>query len=140
LKFYKSKLAYKPKYPFQLVEYTFADVDTKAKPFIIGLHVGYNVSYLDQVYLPVALAPCLKEPCDGTPDRFAVGYLGTTENLRNFRDKLSTFSTVEGWPQYLPVNGIENNPRLPGAYDVLLDRVEVIENHQASRLTPPGHP
>jgi hypothetical protein len=139
LKFYKSKLAYKPKYPFQLVEYTFADVKTTvAPPSIIDLHVGYNVSYLDQVYLPVALAPCLNEPCDGTPDRFAVGYLGTIGNLRDFRDKLSTFSTVEGWPQYLPVAGIENNPRLPGAFDVLVDRVEVEENGHPSRLTPPG--
>jgi hypothetical protein len=139
LKFYKSKLAYKPEYPFQLVEYTFADVKTTvAPPSIIDLHVGYNVSYLDQVYLPVALAPCLNEPCDGTLDKFAVGYLGTIGNLRDFRDKLSTFSTVEGWPQYLPVAGIENNPRLPGAFDVLVDRVEVQENGHRSRLTPPG--
>ena len=138
LKFYKSKLAYKPKYPFQLVENTFADVGTVGKPYIIDLHVGYNVSYLDQVYLPVALAPCLEEPCNGTPDRFAVGYLGTIENLRQFRNKLSTFSTDEGWPQYLPVDGIENNPRLPGAFDVLVDRVEVEENGHPSRLTPSG--
>ena len=65
LKFYKNKLAYNPKYPLQLIEYTFADVKTTvAPPSIIDLHVGYNVSYLDQVYLQIALAPCLKEHCN----------------------------------------------------------------------------
>ncbi len=118
--------------------YTFADVGTVGKPYIIDLHVGYNVSYLDQVYLPVALAPCLNEPCDGTLDRFAVGYLGTIQALSDFRMILTNFSEKEGWPQYLPVNGIENNPRLPGAFDVLVDRVEVEENGQPSRLTPIG--
>jgi hypothetical protein len=137
LTFYKAKLAYDPKYPFQLVEYTFADVGTVGPPFIIDLNVGYNVSYLDQVYLPVALAACRTEPCNSL-DPTAVGYLGTTKTLSDFRRILTNFSMTEGWPQYLPVAGIENNPRLPGAYDVLVNQVNVIENHQPSRLTQPG--
>ena len=138
LAFFKDRLAYGPKYPFQLVEYTFADVKTTVSPpSIIDLNVGYNVSYLDQVYLPVALAACGTEPCN-SPDPFAVGYLGTTKELSDFRRILTEFSTTEGWPQYLPVPRIENNPRLPGAFDVFTDRVEVVENHQPSRLTPPG--
>ena len=58
LTIYKDTLAFPSSIPFQLVEYTFADVGTPAggKPFIIDLNVGYNVSYFDQIYLPVALA------------------------------------------------------------------------------------
>jgi hypothetical protein len=115
LTFYKAKLAYDPKYPFQLVEYTFADVGTVGPPFIIDLNVGYNVSYLDQVYLPVALAACRTEPCNSL-DPTAVGYLGTTKTLSDFRRILTNFSMTEGWPKYLPVTGIEDNPRLPGAF------------------------
>ncbi|HEY2235779.1 MAG TPA: hypothetical protein VGK01_20065, partial [Candidatus Angelobacter sp.] len=102
LAFFKDRLAYGPQYPFQLVEYTFADVGTVGPPHIIDLNVGYNVSYLDQVYLPVALAACGTEPCN-SPDPFAVGYLGTTKELSDFRRILTEFSTTEGWPQYLPV-------------------------------------
>src|SRR5262249_49314551 len=45
LTIYEDTLAYPPSIPFQLVEYTFADVGTPAggKPYIIDLNVGYNV-------------------------------------------------------------------------------------------------
>jgi hypothetical protein len=141
LKFYKSKFAYKSKYPFQLVEYTFATVETPPRlpPTISTLNVGYNTSYLDQIYLPVALAPCLEEPCksDGT-DQTAIGYLGTIENLGNFRVKLGTFSTDEGWPRYNGPLDHVNRPRLPGAYNVLVDRINVTLKHEESHFTPIG--
>jgi hypothetical protein len=81
LTFYKDTLAYDPAYPFQLNEYTFATVETPPgrTPFISSLNVGYNVSYLDQIYLPVALEPCRTEPCNGTPDPTSIGYLGTIQ-------------------------------------------------------------
>jgi len=43
----------------QLMEYTFADAVTKnGLPFTITLTgVGYNISSVDQVYLPVAMEP-----------------------------------------------------------------------------------
>jgi hypothetical protein len=139
LTFYKAGLAYDPKYPFQLVEYTFADVATPPgrTPFIIDLNVGYNVSFLDQIYLPVALEPCRTEPCN-SPDPSAFGYLGTTKALSDFRMILTNFSNNEGWPRYLPVSRIEDNPRLPGTYDVLVDKVNVIEKGQPSHFTPSG--
>lgn len=51
LTIYSDTGAYLPTVPFQLLEYTFADVSSPANavPFIIDLHVGYNISYLDQV-------------------------------------------------------------------------------------------
>ena len=135
---YKDTLAYPPSIPFQLLEYTFADVGTPAggKPFIIDLNVGYTVSYLDQIYLPVALAPCLTEPCD-SPDPTAVGYLGTVQDLNDFRSTLTQFSNTQGWPRYKLRRTMPKHP-LPGTYNVLVDRVNVVENHQPSQFTAPG--
>jgi hypothetical protein len=144
LRIYKDSVAFKETIPLQLVEYTFADVLTPPgrTPFIEGLNINYNISYLDQIYLPVALAPCRTEPCNGTDSR-AIGYLGTIQKLEDFRASLRTFSTMEGWPRYTcrpPDQCLDDasRPRLPGAYNVFVDRVNVIEKHQPSRFTPPG--
>ena len=139
LTIYKDTLAFPPSIPFQLAEYTFADVGTPAsgKPFIIDLNVGYNVSYLDQIYLPVALAPCRIEPCN-SPDPSAVGYLGTVQDVKAFRATLTKFSNTEGWPRYNDSLDDAKHPRLPGAYNVLVDRVNVVEKHQPSQFTAPG--
>jgi hypothetical protein len=139
LAIYKDTLAYPASIPFQLVEYTFADVGTPAggKPYIIDLNVGYNVSYLDQIYLPLALEPCRTEPCD-SPDPSAFGYLGTTQDLKDFRPTLTKFSDTEGWPRYNAPLDDAKRPRLPGTYNVLVDRVQVVENHQKSEFTPIG--
>ena len=139
LTIYKDKLAYPQSIPFQLVEYTFADVGTPkgGKPFIIDLNVGYNVSYLDQIYLPVALAPCRTEPCD-SPDPTAVGYLGTIQSVNDFRSTLTQFSNTQGWPLYNDPLDDATRPRLPGTYNVLVDRVNVVEKHQPSQFTASG--
>ena len=139
LTIYKDTLAYPPSIPFQLVEYTFADVGTPAggKPYIIDLNVGYNVSYLDQIYLPVALAPCRTEPCNSL-DPTAVGYLGTIQSVNNFRSTLTQFSNTQGWPLYNDSLDDATRPRLPGTDNVLVDRVNVIEKHQQSQFTAPG--
>ena len=91
--------AYADGIPFQLLEHTFANVKTTVSPpEIINFYVGYNISYLDQVYLPIALAPCLIEPCvtDGS-DKSAVGYLGTTNSFTTFRASLAAFQTLASW-------------------------------------------
>jgi len=126
------------KVPFQLVEYTFASVDTKGKPFIINLNVGYNCSYLDQIYLPIALEPSDEE----NPTAF--GYLGTIQNLgpqpdkNSFRDALNEFANAFGWPQYKSaLDNQERRPHLPGTYKVLVDRVDVDEKHEVSHFTTP---
>jgi hypothetical protein len=130
------------KVPFQLVEYTFASVGTPpgGEPYIINLNVGYNCSYLDQIYLPIALEPSDKE----NPTAF--GYLGTIQNLgpqpdkSSFRDALNEFANAFGWPQYKSaLDNQERRPHLPGTYKVLVDRVNVDEKHQESHFTtPPG--
>ena len=134
---FKDTLAIPPNIPFQLVEYTFADIDTVGKPFIRDLNVGYNISYLDQIYLPLALAPCRTEPCN-SPDPSAFGYLGTTKALNDFRSTLTKFSDTEGWPRYNAPLDDAKRPRLPGTYNVLVDRVNVIEKQMPSEFTPPG--
>jgi hypothetical protein len=122
--------------PFQLMEYTFFDIATPkdAKPYILDSNVGYNVSYLDQIYLPLALAPCRTEPCNGL-DATAFGYLGTIQALDKFRSALSTFSDTEGWPRYNASLDDAKRPRLPGTYNVLVDRVNVVEKKMPSEFT-----
>jgi hypothetical protein len=126
------------KVPFQLMEYTFVSVGTDRKPYIINLNVGYNVSYLDQIYLPMALEPSDEE------NPFAVGYLGTIQNLgpqpdkESFRDALNEFADAFGWPQYKSaLDNQKRRPHLPGTYKVLVDRVNVVEKGHASDYTTP---
>jgi hypothetical protein len=138
LTIYKDTLLYDPtKIPFQLLEYTFADIDTTGKPFIIDLNVGYNTSYLDQIYLPIALTVCRTEPCN-TLDATARGYLGTIQALDDFRKTLGDFSNTEGWPRYNGPLDDAKRPRLPGTYNVLVDQVNVVEKKQSSAFTPSG--
>jgi hypothetical protein len=127
------------KVPFQLMEYTFTSVGTdRPQPYIINLNVGYNVSYLDQIYLPAALEPSDEE----NPTAF--GYLGTIQNLgpqedkSSFRDALNEFANDFGWPQYKsPLDNQELRPHLPGTYKVLVDRVNVVEKGHASHYATP---
>lgn len=84
--------------PFQLNEITFADIgsvpDTGGK--FISLNLNYNVSYVDQIYLPLAIGPIR-----ATKD---IGYMGTTTDVDKFRTAMKTFSENGAkWPVY-------NNP------------------------------
>ena len=137
---YSSTAAYPPNVPFQLLEYTFADVGTpdNGTPFVIDLNVGYNISYLDQIYLPVALEPCRTEPCSG-PDPSAVGYLGTIKTVPDFRQLLSEFEATEGWPRYSDDLDDAAHPRLPGADNIFVDAASAQANPlYHSYFTPPG--
>jgi hypothetical protein len=138
LNIYKDTLAFPAEtIPFQLLEYTFAQVNTDAKAFIINLNVGYNISYLDQIYLPIALTACRAEAtCHQGQDATARGYLGTTQDLKDFRKTLGDFSNTEGWVQYnSTLDDTKNRPRLPGTFNVLVDRVNVVEKKQPSQFT-----
>lgn len=74
--------------PYQLNEYTLASVD---KPTVGGtlrnLGVNYNVSNVDQVYLPIAMAP-INGPADA-------GYMGTTLNVLDFRKAMQNFAGTD---------------------------------------------
>jgi hypothetical protein len=131
--------AYADGIPFQLLEHTFVNVkSTVSPPEIINFYVGYNISYLDQVYLPIALAPCLKEPCktDGT-DKSAVGYLGTIVSFKQFRDELADFQRATEWPRYNGALDSVERPRLPGTYNLLTDALAHATNPQHESLFTP---
>ena len=95
--------------PFQLNEYTIADVAPVPPPNngkLLTLNLNYNVSNVDQVYLPLALEPIRPG--------FDVGYVGSTISVTDFRDKLVSFTGANAnqtdatnWPIY-------NNPIVGG--------------------------
>ena len=100
--------------PFQLTEFTFASID----PIEDGgkfnsFNQNYNVSNVDQLYLPVAIEP-VREPAD-------VPYMGTTMSVVDFREKLRVFAGANAnfrnpkkWPIYNnPVKG--GKPLFPKA-------------------------
>lgn len=102
--------------PFQLNEWTFANVLSVSNGgTLIDLNVGYNVSNVDQLYLPVALAPVRP-----TND---VGYMGSVMNVDEFRKRLVAFTGANAdltnatkWPIYNnPINPQTKKRRYPNA-------------------------
>jgi hypothetical protein len=121
LNLFKAREGFPPTDLSQLTEYTFADaVTADGAPFPLFLNkVGYNISSVDQAYLPVAMEPL------GNP---TIPYIGTVVGLPKFRAKLRQFlADFPGWPVYEPYD--ENRPRIPGAYNVYASKVD---------LTKPG--
>lgn len=94
------------KTPYQLNEFTFASVSKviengKGGGEFIDFNQGYNVSNVDQIYLPIAIEP-VRKPAD-------VGYMGTTMDVKTFRTTLNRFTdSGKWWPVY-------NNPLVGGA-------------------------
>src|SRR5262249_55824319 len=88
----------------QLMEYTFAAAVTGVTPFHLYLpQVGYNISSVDQVYLPVLMQP-LNNP---------IPYIGTKTDIVSFRTALQSFlQTFKGWPIYSTTDFAR--PRIPG--------------------------
>ena len=82
--------------PAQLTEYTLGGINEKTDP--IGLDtrkVDYDISYVDQVYLPVAMEAV---------DNFFIGWIGTIQNVGDFKGRMQTFldsAKYPGWPTYL---------------------------------------
>jgi len=108
--------------PTQLTEYTFANVITnQGTPYPLDpTYVDYDISYVDQVYLPVAIEPLNNK---------YIGYSGTTQAVPDFRKELKNFlGAWQGWPIYVG-NPVYPNPRIPGAYNVMIG---------GSGLTDPG--
>lgn len=105
------------KSPLQLNEWTFADVtDPALGGELLTLNLNYNVSNVDQIYLPVAMEPI---NVNGPP----VGYMGSTMLVKDFRAKLVSFTganadqtNATNWPIYNnPVNKTTNKKRYPNA-------------------------
>lgn len=111
--------------PGQLAEFTFGDSPAANVPRkLFPENVNYNVSYVDHVYLPVAIGP------KGNP---YIGYTGTTENFKSFREKLGTFfadpQSGKGWPAY-NLAGLtdeqlsQNKIKIPGGYNIFALRTD----------------
>ena len=98
----------------QLTEYTFGDSVTlpgQSTRLLKPDNVGYNISYVDQIYMPVAIGP---------KNNPYIGYSGSTKPLDEFRTALDAFLTGpsgEGWPVY---NMHER--RIPSAYNIFAER------------------
>ena len=88
--------AIKAETPQQLNEYTLASVDP-----VLGLtnwNVNYNVSNVDQVYLPIAIEPMVNaDPSKNNPKN-TPGYLGTTLKVGKVRERLMAFTGATGSP------------------------------------------
>jgi FG-GAP-like repeat/FG-GAP repeat len=123
----------------QLMEFTFADAITKGGlPFSIRLAgVGYNISSVDQVYLPVAMEALTTNPTGLVP------YIGTVMDVTTFRGKLNKWlKDYEGWPVYNKADGVAPDPttppRIPGAYNVFASIFTGPKNTPNGDLTKAG--
>ncbi len=99
----------------QLSEYTFGDSIIPAGQSTRLLkpeNVGYNISYVDHVYMPVAI---------GVRNNPYIGYSGSAKPLGEFRNTLRSFLQAgglgEGWPVYNM-----SELRLPGGYNIFSQR------------------
>ncbi len=99
----------------QLSEYTFGDSNIPAGQstrLLKSENVGYNISYVDHVYMPVAIG------VRGNP---YIGYSGSAKPLGEFRQALAEFLQPghlgEGWPLYNM-----SELRLPGGYNIFAQR------------------
>ncbi len=104
--------------PTQLMEFTFADVVTgQGVPFKYDpTHVDYDISYVDQIYLPLAIEPLNNKD---------VGYIGTVQDVKPFRVVLDKFLTATpGWPTYVGTPPYPS-PRIPGAYNVFIGGTDI---------------
>jgi hypothetical protein len=101
----------------QLMEYTFTAAITNAQrilPFPLQTTpVGYNISYVDQVYLPVAMQPLNN----------AIPFIGTiSTSIADFRNAMNQFLVdYPQWPVYrIPLSATganydyQSRPRIPG--------------------------
>jgi len=104
--------------PMQLNEFTFGDIpelglrNCNVNPANCTLNVNFNVSYVDHVYLPIAIGPIV--PAKN------IGYMGTIMPRGDFQTALRTFSgcptgtpapctNPTKWPVYNNPNGIYKN-------------------------------
>ena len=96
--------------PAQLIEYTFAAAQGPPLNPVLSIDldtVNFNISAVDQVYLPAAIGASGNTTARNT-------YLGSTQAIAPFRDALTAF-TGNGslWPYYVPAYFSPQNPTIP---------------------------
>ena len=99
-----------PSVPAQLIEYTFAAAQGPPLNPVLSINlqtVNFNISAVDQVYLPAAIGASGNRTAQNT-------YLGSTQPLAPFRAELQTF-TAGGtlWPNYVPAYYTAQAPTIP---------------------------
>ncbi len=99
-----------PSVPAQLIEYTFAAAQgppLDPKLSINRAIVNFNISAVDQVYLPAAIGARGNHSA-------ANAYLGSTEAVAPFRSALEAFSNGgKAWPFYVPAYYTAKDPTIP---------------------------
>lgn len=96
--------------PSQLTEYTLGAINQAKDPVELVTYYGavdIDVSYVDTVYLPVAMGVFDTR----LPALAQVGYVGTPQPIDTFRKALRRFIAPEspyvGWPQFIGAGGKE---------------------------------
>ncbi len=116
---YSSEVGFPENVYAQLSEYTFGDSffpPGQSTRILKPDNVGYNISYVDHVYLPVAIGP---------KNNNYIGYSGSVQPLAQFRNNLAAFlksPSGEGWPVYNM-----NKLKLPGGYNIFAQREGLLE-------------
>lgn len=119
----------------QLSEYTFGDSiipATQSLRLLKPENVGYNISYVDHVYMPVAIGP---------KNNPYIGYSGSAQPLVDFRNQLSSFlappSIGQGWPVYNL-----DELKLPGGYNIFAQRTGNLppDDNAPVKPTDPPYP
>lgn len=116
----------------QLSEYTFGDsveVSGQSQRLLKPDNVGYNISYVDHVYMPVAI---------GVKNNPYIGYSGSALSLERFKAALRAFltgPTGQGWPVY---NMTEL--RLPSGYNIFAERDGTLSPKDDVPVKPPAIP
>ena len=110
---YTSPVQFQEDVVAQLSEYTFGDAilpPGQSTRLLKSENVGYNLSYVDHVYMPVAIGP---------RDNPYIGYSGSVQKPVEFRKALHSFldGLGEGWPVYNM-----SEVRLPGGYNIFAQR------------------
>ncbi len=104
--------------PYQLAEYTFGGIGDPHSISWSPEDVDYDLSYVDHVYLPVALEPY---------NNSTIGYTGTVMEFGTFENRVKQFVQNATWPTFTQIYQYQNihfpgsqNDRIPGTYNVLV--------------------
>jgi hypothetical protein len=102
-----------------LIEYTLGAIDLTKDPYTLDVkNVDYDVSYVDNAYLPAAMEP-YNNP--------VVGWIGTIQAIDPFQKALRKFLSAPsftGWPQFVDDEG-ETILRIPSALHIMLDQTHL---------------
>lgn len=126
-----SGASFQPTSPEQLTEYTFAGIDPTTNPYGFSTQdVDYDISYVDHVYLPVAMEP-INNP--------VIGYVGSVMTVPDFRTVIDKFvGTVapfgQGWPVYKKAPYNYTTIKIPATYNVTkLDTINILDTNGVGR-------